>query len=296
MTIAGTAWQNSVSVGISLLRRVSPLHFQSFTLSSNLSFSPHFPRSTPRTFAVSMANESRSGVVGFKVSPSTDCVIQKGDITKWFIDGSSDAIVVEFIRHDSNFHDFQRMTTLSEGVEKEEGLSKNYYQVDGSPKLKIELVNPANEVMLGGGGADGAIHNAAGPDLVRACYSVQEVQPGIRCPTGEARITPGFRLPASHVIHTVGPIYNASRNPQALLRSAYRNSLAVAKENNIQYIAFPAISCGVFRYPYDEAATIALSTIKEFSQGLKEVRIFLGHSVAFFTGVTKDLDHLPGGS
>nr|ADN33717.1 appr-1-p processing enzyme family protein [Cucumis melo subsp. melo] len=255
MTIAGTAWQNSVSVGISLLRRVSPLHFQSFTLSSNLSFSPHFPRSTPRTFAVSMANESRSGVVGFKVSPSTDCVIQK------------------------------------EGVEKEEGLSKNYYQVDGSPKLKIELVNPANEVMLGGGGADGAIHNAAGPDLVRACYSVQEVQPGIRCPTGEARITPGFRLPASHVIHTVGPIYNASRNPQALLRSAYRNSLAVAKENNIQYIAFPAISCGVFRYPYDEAATIALSTIKEFSQGLKE-----GHSVAFFTGVTKDLDHLPGGS
>ncbi|KAA0067541.1 appr-1-p processing enzyme family protein [Cucumis melo var. makuwa] len=276
MTIAGTAWQNSVSVGISLLRRVSPLHFQSFTLSSNLSFSPHFPRSTPRTFAVSMANESRSGVVGFKVSPSTDCVIQKGDITKWFIDGSSDAIV--------------------EGVEKEEGLSKNYYQVDGSPKLKIELVNPANEVMLGGGGADGAIHNAAGPDLVRACYSVQEVQPGIRCPTGEARITPGFRLPASHVIHTVGPIYNASRNPQALLRSAYRNSLAVAKENNIQYIAFPAISCGVFRYPYDEAATIALSTIKEFSQGLKEVRIFLGHSVAFFTGVTKDLDHLPGGS
>ncbi|KAL0539763.1 hypothetical protein IC582_023979 [Cucumis melo] len=228
MTIAGTAWQNSVSVGISLLRRVSPLHFQSFTLSSNLSFSPHFPRSTPRTFAVSMANESRSGVVRFKVSPSTDCVIQKGDITKWFIDGSSDAIV-----------------------------------------------NPANEVMLGGGGADGAIHNAAGPDLVRACYSVQEVQPGIRCPTGEARITPGFRLPASHVIHTVGPIYNASRNPQALLRSAYRNSLAVAKENNIQYIAFPAISCGVFRYPYDEAATIALSTIKEFSQGLKEVHFVL---------------------
>ncbi|XP_050946683.1 uncharacterized protein LOC103496741 isoform X2 [Cucumis melo] len=142
-------------------------------------------------------------------------------------------------------------------------------------------VNPANEVMLGGGGADGAIHNAAGPDLVRACYSVQEVQPGIRCPTGEARITPGFRLPASHVIHTVGPIYNASRNPQALLRSAYRNSLAVAKENNIQYIAFPAISCGVFRYPYDEAATIALSTIKEFSQGLKEVRIFLVHFVLY---------------
>ncbi|XP_022987338.1 uncharacterized protein LOC111484918 [Cucurbita maxima] len=226
--MTSTVWRNSVAVGSSIFRRVSPSQLQSFTVSSNLSFSLPLRRSTAKILAMAMSNGSGSGVVRFKVSPSTACVIQKGDITKWFIDGSSDAIV-----------------------------------------------NPANEVMLGGGGADGAIHNAAGPDLVQACYSVQEVQPGIRCPTGEARITPGFRLPASHVIHTVGPIYNVNSNPQALLRSAYRNSLAVAKENNIQYIAFPAISCGVYRYPFDEAATIALSTVKEFSNGLKEVHFVL---------------------
>ncbi|XP_022146875.1 uncharacterized protein LOC111015968 [Momordica charantia] len=210
----------------SLFSRVSQP--KSLTFSPNFSSSSHFQRSRARILAASMSNGAGNGVVRFKISPSTDFVIQKGDITHWFIDGSSDAIV-----------------------------------------------NPANEVMLGGGGADGAIHNAAGPDLVQACYAVPEVQPGIRCPTGEARITPGFGLPASHVIHTVGPIYYKSSNPQALLRSAYRNSLAVAKENNIQYIAFPAISCGVFRYPYDEAATIAISTIKEFSRALKEVHFVL---------------------
>uniref|UniRef100_A0A0A0L3R2 Uncharacterized protein n=1 Tax=Cucumis sativus TaxID=3659 RepID=A0A0A0L3R2_CUCSA len=93
MTITSTAWHNSSAVAISILRRVSLLHFQSFTVSSSPSFAPHFPPSTPRTFAVSMAKPSGSGVVRFKVSPSTACVIQKGDITKWFIDGSSDAIV-----------------------------------------------------------------------------------------------------------------------------------------------------------------------------------------------------------
>lgn len=95
--MTSTAWRNSVAVGSSILRRVSLSQFQSFTVSSNLSFSPHFLRSTARTFAVSMANESGSGVVRFRVSPSTACVIQKGDITKWFIDGSSDAIVGDSI-------------------------------------------------------------------------------------------------------------------------------------------------------------------------------------------------------
>ncbi|KAL1337441.1 hypothetical protein HN51_032110 [Arachis hypogaea] len=173
-------------------------------------------------------SNGESSVVRFPLSPSSSLVIQKGDITKWSIDGSSDAIV-----------------------------------------------NPANERMLGGGGADGAIHMAAGPELVQACYSVPEVRPGIRCPTGEARITPGFRLPASHVVHTVGPIYNSNSNPAASLSSAYRNSLRVAKDKNIQYIAFPAISCGVFGYPYDEAATVAISVVREFRNEFKEIHFVM---------------------
>ncbi|KAH0979580.1 hypothetical protein GBA52_006757 [Prunus armeniaca] len=143
------------------------------------------------------------------------------------------------------------------------------------PKRYSSFVNPANERMLGGGGADGAIHRAAGPDLLQACYSVPEVRPGVRCPTGEARITPGFKLPASHVIHTVGPIYRSVSNPEVYLSAAYRNSLSIAKSNNIQYVAFPAISCGVYGYPYDEAATAALSTIRESVNDLKEVHFVL---------------------
>ncbi|EYU20097.1 hypothetical protein ABFS82_06G059500 [Erythranthe guttata] len=146
------------------------------------------------------------------------------------------------------------------------------WSVDGSSDA---IVNPANERMLGGGGADGAIHKAAGPQLREACYGVPEVKPGVRCPTGEARITPGFRLPASHVIHTVGPIYDKDKNPEASLRNAYRNSLRVAKEHNIQYVAFTAISCGVYGYPYDEAAAIAISTVKEFAGHFKRVHFVL---------------------
>ncbi|CAA2965949.1 Hypothetical predicted protein [Olea europaea subsp. europaea] len=95
-------------------------------------------------------------------------------------------------------------------------------------------------MLVGGGAADG--------ELWAACYEVPEVRPGVCCPTGEARITPGFRLLASHVIHTVGPIYYKDENPEAFLTNAYRNSLVVAKENNIQYVAFPAISCRVYRH------------------------------------------------
>ncbi|XP_019192335.1 PREDICTED: uncharacterized protein LOC109186687 [Ipomoea nil] len=146
------------------------------------------------------------------------------------------------------------------------------WSVDGSSDA---IVNPANERMLGGGGADGAIHRAAGPELREACYKVPEVRPGVRCPTGEARITPGFKLPASHVIHTVGPIYDAHPDPKAALENSYRNSLQVAKENNIQYIAFPAISCGVYGYPFDEAANVAVSTVKEHGSDLKEVHFVL---------------------
>ncbi|KAL5710029.1 hypothetical protein ACHQM5_020643 [Ranunculus cassubicifolius] len=146
------------------------------------------------------------------------------------------------------------------------------WSIDGTSDA---IVNAANELMLGGGGVDGAIHRAAGPELRAACYKVPVVSPGTRCPTGEARITPAFKLPVSHVIHTVGPIYDAHDHPETYLRSAYRNSLRVAKENNIQYIAFPAISCGVFGYPFGEAATIAISTIKEFATDFKEVHFVL---------------------
>ncbi|XP_051142405.1 uncharacterized protein LOC127259253 [Andrographis paniculata] len=169
-----------------------------------------------------------AGEVEFQLSPSSVLKIQKGDITRWSVDGSSDAIV-----------------------------------------------NPANERMLGGGGADGAIHRAAGPELLAACYKVPEVKPGVRCPTGEARITPGFQLPASHVIHTVGPIYSMDANPEASLRNAYKNSLAVANDSNIKYIAFTAISCGVYGYPFDKAASVAISTVKEFAEDLKEVHFVL---------------------
>lgn len=129
--------------------------------------------------------------------------------------------------------------------------------------------------MLGGGGVDGAIHRAAGPELVQACRKVPEVRPEVRCPTGEARITPAFKLPVSRVIHTVGPIYDMDKHPEVSLKNAYENSLKLAKENGIQYIAFPAISCGVYRYPPKEASKIAVSTAQQFSEDIKEVHFVL---------------------
>ncbi|CAF2077150.1 BnaC01g32000D [Brassica napus] len=111
------------------------------------------------------------------------------------------------------------------------------------------------------------IHRAAGPQLRAACYELSEVRPGVRCPLGEARITPGFNLPASRA---VGPIYDSAVNPEESLSNSYRNSMRVAKENNIKYIAFPAISCGIYGYPFDEAALIGISTIKEFANDFKD--------------------------
>ena len=127
------------------------------------------------------------------------------------------------------------------------------------------IVNAANERLLGGGGVDGAIHRAAGPELLAACAALPEVSRGVRCPTGEARITPGFRLAARHVIHTVGPIWRggAEREP-AHLASCYRMSLDLAFRNAIASIAFPAISCGAYGYPIDQAVAIAVREARDW--------------------------------
>ena len=132
--------------------------------------------------------------------------------------------------------------------------------------LRIDaIVNAANETLLGGGGVDGAIHREAGPELLQACRSLPLVSPGVRCPTGEARVTPGFRLPAKWVIHTVGPVWRGGGHGEpALLASCYRESLQRASELRATSIAFPAISCGVYGYPIDDAARVAVDTISEF--------------------------------
>lgn len=127
------------------------------------------------------------------------------------------------------------------------------------------IVNAANQRMLGGGGVDGAIHRAAGPELYEACLKVPEVRPGVRCSTGEARITPGFRLPAKFVIHTVGPVYRDGLHGEPeLLAACYRNSLALAAENGCKSVAFPCISTGVYGYPIEDAAKIAVREVEGF--------------------------------
>lgn len=121
------------------------------------------------------------------------------------------------------------------------------------------VVNAANEWMLGGGGVDGAIHAAAGPELLEACRNVPEIRPGIRCPVGDARITPGFRLPCKFVIHTVGPRWRGGlKGEPEMLAKCYRSCLALAVENKVASIAFPAISTGAFAYPIADACRVAV--------------------------------------
>jgi O-acetyl-ADP-ribose deacetylase len=124
------------------------------------------------------------------------------------------------------------------------------------------IVNAANEALAGGGGVDGAIHHAAGPELLAACLALPQVRPGVRCPTGETRITPGFRLPARFVLHTVGPVWQGGvRGEAGLLASCYRSCIELAGAHGLATLAFPAISTGVFGYPLEAACAVAVETL-----------------------------------
>lgn len=157
------------------------------------------------------------------------------------------------------------------------------------------VVNAANKDLAPGGGVAGAIHRAAGQKLTDYCRDLD------RCNTGEAVITPGFELNASHIIHTVGPIYDSHPHPESALRESYRNSLSLAADEGLDSISFPLLSTGAFGYPVDEASRVAVETIRDFlvnKDGVSEVRMVLFGESDFET-FQNQASHIlgdPGGS
>ena len=150
------------------------------------------------------------------------------------------------------------------------------------------IVNAANESLLGGGGVDGAIHRAAGPELLAQCRLIGG------CPTGEARLTKGFHLPARHVIHTVGPVwYGGARGEDGLLQACYRNAIALARQHGLASLAFPAISTGIYRFPLERATAIAVATVHaELAHGTVDAVTFVCFGDDALAAYNAELDRL----